>query len=117
MSICVLPFATSLFATYLREDRGQHVAAAVYGGALLVMGVLFVMLNRHILMAKSHLLEPELSEERRRALLTRNIGGILPYVLATALALVSPYLTLGITAAVAVFYALPATSGFDRPRG
>jgi uncharacterized membrane protein len=117
MSICVLPFATSLFASYLREGRGQHLAAAVYGGALLVMGMLFVLLNRHILIAKSHLLDPELSEERRRALLVRNIGGILPYVLATALAFISPYVTLGITAAVAVFYALPATTGFDRQRG
>ncbi len=117
MSICVLPFATSLFASYLREGRGEHLAAAVYGGALLMMGLLFVLLNRHILIAKSHLLEPEMSEERRRALLARNIGGILPYVLATALAFVSPYLTLGITAAVAVFYALPATTGFDRQRG
>jgi len=117
MSICVLPFATSLFATYLREAHGQHLAAAVYGGALLVMGVVFVVLNRHILIAKSHLLQPELSEERRRELLMRNIGGILPYVLATAFAFVSPYLTLGITAAVAVFYALPATTGFDRQPG
>ena len=117
MSICVLPFATSLFATYLREDRGQHLAAAVYGGALLVMGVLFVALNRHILISKAHLLQPELSEERRRGLLTRNITGVLPYFVATAVAFVSPYLTLGITAAVAVFYALPATTGFDRQLG
>ena len=62
MSICVLPFATSLFATYLREARGEHLAAAVYAGALLVMGVLFVVLNRHILISKAHLLQPELSD-------------------------------------------------------
>lgn len=117
MSICVLPFATSLFATYLREARGQHLAAAVYAGALLVMGVLFVALNRHILISKAHLLQPELSEQRRRELLTRNITGVLPYFVATAVAFVSPYLTLGITAGVAVFYALPATTGFDRRRG
>jgi uncharacterized membrane protein len=117
MSICVLPFSTSLFATYLREARGEHLAAAVYGGALLVMGLLFVVLNRHILISKAHLLQPELTEKRRRELLTRNITGILPYFVATAVAFISPYLTLGITAAVAVFYALPATTGLDRQRG
>ncbi len=117
MSVCVLPFATSLFATYLREDKGEHLAAAVYGGALLVMGMLFVAFNRHILITKAHLIQPELTAERREELLRRNIAGVLPYVLATILAFVSPYVTLGITAAVAAFYALPATTGFERRRG
>jgi uncharacterized membrane protein len=114
MSVCVLPFATSLFATYLREGKGAHLAAAVYGAALLVMGVLFVLFNRHILIAKPHLLQPVITAERREELLRRNIAGVLPYVLATALAFVSPYVTLGITAAVAAFYALPTTTGFER---
>jgi uncharacterized membrane protein len=113
MSVCVLPFATSLFATYLREGKGAHLAAAVYGAALLVMGVLFVLFNRHILIAKPHLLQPVITAERREELLRRNIAGVLPYVLATALAFVSPYVTLGITAAVAAFYALPTTTGFE----
>jgi uncharacterized membrane protein len=117
MSVCVLPFATSLFATYLRESKGEHLAAAVYGAALLVMGVLFVVFNRHILISKAYLLQPELTAERREELLRRNIAGILPYVLATALAFVSPYATLGVTAAVAVFYALPATTGAVRRQG
>lgn len=114
MSVCVLPFATSLFATYLREGKGEHLAAAVYGGALLVMGVLFVVFNRHILITKAYLLQPDITPERRDDLLRRNVTGILPYVLATALAFISPYATLGITAAVAVFYALPTTTGFSR---
>ncbi len=114
MSVCVLPFATSLFATYLREAKGEHLAGAVYGAALLVMGVVFVVFNRHILISKAYLLQPELTVERREELLRRNILGVLPYVLATALAFVSPYVTLGITAAVGVFYALPTTTGFVR---
>ncbi len=116
MSVCALPFATSLFASYLREGNGAHLAAAVYGAALLVMGVVFVVFNRHILIAKAHLLQPGLTAERREELLRRNVAGVAPYVAATALAFVSPYVTLGITAAVAVFYALPATTGYARPR-
>ena len=117
MSVCVLPFATSLFASYLRESKGEHLAAAVYGAALLVMGVLFVVFNRHILINKVHLLQPELTAERREELLRRNIAGVVPYALATALAFLSPYATLGVTAAVAVFYALPATTGAARRQG
>ena len=41
----------------------------------------------------------------------RGVMGVGPYVLATALALVSPYVTLGICALVAGFYALPIASG------
>ncbi len=117
MSVCVLPFTTSLFATYLREGRGDHLAAAVYGAALFVMGTVFVVFNRHILIAKAHLLQPELTAQRREELLRRNVAGVVPYALATALAFVSPYVTLGITAAVAAFYALPATTGFERRQG
>jgi uncharacterized membrane protein len=117
MSIAVLPFATSLFATYLREGRGEHLAAAIYGGALLAMSILFATLNRHILFAKPHLLAVEIPLERRRMILTRGVMGLIPYALATALALVSPYATLGICFAVAVFYALPLATGSERPRG
>ena len=47
MSIGVLPFATELMATYLRHTDGQRLAAAVYGGALLLMSLAFSTLNRH----------------------------------------------------------------------
>ncbi len=46
MSIAVLPFATSLMAAYLRESSGQHLAAAIYSGSLLLMAVCFAALNR-----------------------------------------------------------------------
>jgi uncharacterized membrane protein len=115
MSIGALPFATSLFATYLRESEGQHLAAAVYGGAFLVMSIVFSILNRHILFAKSHLLMVEIPLERRRKILTRGVTGLIPYAVATGLAFVSPYVTLGICFAVAGFYALPVAFGIERP--
>ncbi len=49
----------------------------------------------------------QLSLEQRRAILRRAVTGVIPYAVATGLAAVSPYLTLGITAALAGFYALP----------
>jgi hypothetical protein len=42
--------------------------------------------------------------------LRRNAAGLIPYAVATATAILSPYLTLAICAIVAVFYALPGTT-------
>jgi uncharacterized membrane protein len=107
MSVVLLPFTTNLMATYLRAGHGEHLAAAVYSGSLLFMGLMFSLLNRHIFVVAPGLMRTEMSPSLRRRLLIRHTSGVTPYVLATALAAVSPYLTLAITAAVAVVYALP----------
>jgi uncharacterized membrane protein len=111
MSIAVLPFCTSLMAAYLKASSGQHLAAAIYSGALLVMSLLFSLLNRHILFAEPDLVGPELSRDRRRLILRRGVTGLVPYAVATGLAPVTPYATLAICAAVAAFYALPLAQG------
>jgi uncharacterized membrane protein len=111
MSIGVLPFATELMAKYLTSSSGEALAAAVYSGALLVMSITFFCLNRHILLRKSHMMGQELSLERRHEILSRTVTGLAPYAVATPLAFVSPYITLAICAAIAIFYALPLASG------
>jgi uncharacterized membrane protein len=110
LSIAVLPFATSLVATYLREPHGQHLAAAVYSGALFVMSLLFSVLQRHILFAKPDLMAVPMPEPIRRRLLKRATAGLVPYAVATALAPASAYATLIICGAVAAFYASPLAS-------
>ncbi len=107
MSVGVLPFATSLVAAYLRESQGEHLAAAIYSGAFLIMAILFVSLQRHILLGRPNLLEKPLSEAQRRTILRRNATGLIPYAVATALAPLSAYVPLLICTAVAMFYALP----------
>jgi uncharacterized membrane protein len=116
MSIGILPFATELMATYLRQPHGQALAAAVYSGSFLLMSVLFATLNRHVMLRKAQMLTEELTLERRRQILGRALVGLIPYALATALAFVSPYITLAICAIVAGFYAQPIASGLERPR-
>jgi uncharacterized membrane protein len=111
LTIAVLPFATDLMATYLKQSRGQHLAAGIYSGAFLAMSIVFSVMNWHILFAKSHLLTAELPEERRRQIMSRGLTGLIPYTVATALAPVSPYITIAICFAVAAFYALPVASG------
>jgi uncharacterized membrane protein len=111
MSIVLLPFATELMAAYLRASSGQALAAAVYSGSFLLMSLVFTALNRHILLKRAHMLRIELPLHERRRVLSRSIVGLIPYLVATAFAVVSPYVTLAICAGVAVFYALPVASG------
>jgi uncharacterized membrane protein len=113
MSIVLIPFATDLMAEYLRVSNGQHLAAAVYGGSLLLMGATSACLNAYLLAWHPNMLSGSLSPERRRRLLKRGVGGAIPYVVATALAPVSALATLVICGAVAVFYALPVASRPD----
>jgi uncharacterized membrane protein len=107
LTIVLLPFATDLMATYLKQSQGEHLAAALYSGAFLLMSLAFSVLNRQILIVRTHLLSGSLSDIQRRQILRRSLIGIAPYVLATALAALSPYVTLAICGAIAVYYALP----------
>jgi uncharacterized membrane protein len=114
LTIGVIPFGTALMAAYLRLGHGENLAAAVYGGTFLLMAIAFAALQRHILFSKSHLLAPELSEERRRRILVRSVSGVGPYAIATALAAVSAYLTIIIAAALAIYYAFPIAAGLEQ---
>lgn len=111
LTIGVLPFVTSLMAEYVNEGSGSRLAAAIYAGGFLVMSIAFTTLNRHILIVKSHMLDPPLPADRRRQILRRGISGLVPYLIATAMAAVSAYLTLAICGAIAAYYALPIASG------
>ncbi|HUE27323.1 MAG TPA: TMEM175 family protein [Solirubrobacteraceae bacterium] len=113
LTIGVIPFGTSLMASYLRSGRGDHLAAGIYGGIFLVMSIAFSLVNRQILIKRPQLMKEELSLEHRRKLLLRGIAGLGPYVLAVALAPLSPYATLVIAAALAAFYALPVATDLE----
>lgn len=110
LTIAVIPFGTSLFAEYLREGHGAKLAAAIYGAIFLAMASAFASLNSQILLRRPQLLRVKLSARQRRMILYRSVSGLFPYIVATGLAAVSPYVTLAIMAALALFYALPIAS-------
>jgi hypothetical protein len=74
------------------------------------MSLAFVALNRLILLQRPDMLSEELSEARRRTILFRGRAGLLPYAAAVGLAAISPYATLAICGAVAIYYASPIGS-------
>ncbi len=110
LTIGILPFATALMSRYLQADQGEHTAAAVYAGAFLALAVAFLLLQWRIVIRSPHLLRQELPLAERRRIFGRSATGLVPYVVALALAPLSPYVTLGICGAVAVFYALPVAA-------
>ena len=110
LSVGVLPFTTSLMATYLKEGSGESLAAAIYGASYLLMGLVFVLTNRQILFRRPQLLKEPIDPEAARNILKFAAIGQIPYALAVVLAFVSPYITLGICAACAIYYALPVAS-------
>ena len=107
MTIGLLPFATDLVATH----RSTPLAAAIYSGCFMLMALAFSLLNRRVLLVRADLLAETLPLQQRRQIFHRAVAGVLPYVLATALAFVSTYLTLGICAALALYYATPLAYG------
>jgi uncharacterized membrane protein len=110
LTVGLLPFTTALMAAYLKQSEGEALAAAIYAGSFLLMSVAFAATNRTILFRKHHLLSSSIGAAIRRSIIRRGVAGLVPYLAATILAVVSPYLTLAICGAVAVFYALPFAS-------
>jgi uncharacterized membrane protein len=113
MTVVLLPFATNLIATYLRHPEARSLAAALYAGAFLLMGVMFGLLNGSILLRREDLLRDSLPLARRRQIFARAASGTVPYVVAVGVAFVSAYASLAICAAIGVFYALPIASGYE----
>ena len=116
LTVGLLPFTTALMAAYLKESEGEALAAAIYAGSFLLMSLVFAAMNRTILFRKDHLLAARIDAATRRSIITRGVAGLVPYLAATILAVVSPYLTLAICGAVAGFYALPLASRAERSR-
>jgi uncharacterized membrane protein len=110
LTVGALPFTTSLMAEYLKEGSGERLAAGIYGASFLVMGAVFVGANRQILLKRPQLLKQPIPPEAARRVLRFAALGQIPYVLAIALAVVSPYVTLAICACTPVYYSLPIAS-------
>ncbi len=110
LTVGILPFTTSLMATYLKEGSGESLAAAVYGASFLLMGAVFVGLNRHILLGRPQLLKSAMGDAAGRRTLRFAALGQIPYLVATLLAFVSPYITIVICGATAIYYSLPIAS-------
>jgi uncharacterized membrane protein len=115
LTIVLLPFTTALMAEYLKASHGEKLAAAIYAGSLLLMSIAFFSMQQVMLQRRPQLLDEHVTPEVRRSVLRRNFVGLPPYAIATACALISPYVTLVICALIAAFYAAPFTTSDVHP--
>jgi len=101
----LLPWPTNLVATYMREGGdAERIAALVYAGTLVAIGLGFSLTWTYVA-RRTYLLEPgvQLPPARSR----RFVVGAPMYLVAMLAALVSAPLSVAITGAIAVYYALP----------
>jgi uncharacterized membrane protein len=103
MSVVLIPFATALMAEHLKSGADEHVAAAVYAGAFVLMAVAFGVLWEYITRHRRKLGVELTDEEVRRRSLAFQIGNPI-YALALIVAFISPAVVLVIIGALAVYY-------------
>ena len=108
--VTFLPFPTALMAEHLKSGVSEDVAAAVYAGAMSLMGLSFGVLWTYITRHRE-LLGVELSDaEIRRRTRAFTIGTPI-YLLSIGAAFISPTAVLVIIALLAVYYALGDRGG------
>ena len=105
LAVTIVPFPTALLATYLGRP-GEQTATLVYTGAGLGIAIAFNLLWRYAA-AGDRLLGKELKHPQVRAISRSYVFGPVLYLVATALALWNVYAAVGVTFALALFFALP----------
>jgi TMEM175 potassium channel family protein len=103
MAIALIPFPTALLADYLQASHDEHLAAAVYGGSMALMGVTFGSIWAYAVLSEDLLHEGVDPVLARRSLWIFAAGNPL-YVLAIGVSLLSATLALTIYALLALFY-------------
>jgi uncharacterized membrane protein len=111
MSVVLIPFSTALMAEHLKSGADEHVAAAVYGGAFVLMAIAFGSLWEYTTRHRERLGVELTDEEVRRRTRAFHLG-IPFYVVAVAVAFISPAVVLVIIGALAVYYMI---SGMRSP--
>lgn len=103
MAVAVIPFPTALLADYLKAGHDEHLAAAVYGGSMTLMGVTFGSIWAYAVLSGDLLHEGIDPARARRSLWIFAAGNPL-YMLAIGASLLSAKLALAIYALLALFY-------------
>jgi uncharacterized membrane protein len=101
--VALIPFPTSILATYLESGHDQAAAGAIYGLVMAGMGISFGSLWMYVL-RNDALRTTTIPAARKRALLLRFAAGSPVYAAGIGLAFVSAKLSLLVYAGLAVYY-------------
>lgn len=106
LGVAVLPFTTAVLSEYIRGDEAQRrLAAQIYSGALMAVGVAFNVIWQHALNA--HLVHPHADPHRLYALRRHWLLVPVLYAAAFALAFVSVCVSVGMYVVLLLYFALP----------
>jgi uncharacterized membrane protein len=116
MCVAFIPFPTALLADYMSgTDEHRTTAVAVYSGTLAVTAIFFTTLWLYA--AGSHrLVDRTVDPLLLRAMTRRYVFGMLLYILAFALAFVSPTASLALIVILALIFVLPEPEGSGSSR-
>ena len=110
MCVAFIPFPTALLADYIRDDLHRTTAVAVYSGTLAVTAVFFTLLWLYAAV-DYRLVDRNVDPSLLRAMTRRFVFGMLLYVIAFALAFVSPAASLALIVILALIFVLPEPDG------
>jgi uncharacterized membrane protein len=105
MGVAFVPLPTRLVAEHLRHE-GAEAAALLYGGTMVVIATGFAATWFY---GAARLLRPDADRRAVSGISRSYLPGVPIYALATLSALVSPWLAVGIYAALALFFALESS--------
>jgi uncharacterized membrane protein len=110
MCVAFIPFPTALLSEYIRDEAHRTTAVAVYSGTLAVTAVFFTLLWFYAA-ADYRLIDRSVDPYLLRAMTRRYVLGMLAYILAFALAFVSPAASLALILILALVFVLPEPDG------
>jgi uncharacterized membrane protein len=106
LGVAVLPYTTAVLSEYIRGDDAQRrLAAQIYSGALMAVGVEFNVIWQHALDAR--LVHPHADPHRLYALRRHWLLVPLLYATAFALAFINVYVSVAMYVVLLFYYALP----------
>lgn len=108
LAIAFLPFPTALVADYVRDPHGRTVAAVAYGLTMVAIAIMFNVVWNYA-SGRHRLLVEGVSDQFVRKSRRNYLAGPVVYSIATIVALINPFASLAIFAALAVYWLLPGT--------
>jgi uncharacterized membrane protein len=110
MCVAFIPFPTALLAEYIKEEEHRITAVAVYSGTLAVTAVFFTLLWLYAA-GNYRLVDRAVDPLLLRAMTRRYVVGMFLYILAFALAFLSPAASLALIIILALIFVLPEPDG------
>ena len=116
LTVAFLPFPTQLLGEYIRKGDNAHVAAAVYGLNMALIGLAFIAVWTYLARVPTLLVDSVGAEEARRARRAAVVGPVV-YGLSIPLAFVSAVACLIVYALLALYFAIVFTVAGRREGG